>query len=1592
MDPRKQAIRGLLDEFLTAIKQSDKTPIVPAPNRWFAKPEDFPHQQAMIERALAASGKTRDDFLHGAYLDPRTGQDLTGRMMSDVGAVIDPNTGRPVMSGRESNLESFAELEKRLGNQTLSNLVRRSKFKPLGGDPLLNDIPFITTVESGPHFYGLGMEYASPTQLFQIQRGDNPHLRPKSRGDVFGMGEVVGRMQIGKGPEHDVYEKLFVAPRGSDVPGKKLNKAEGGEVQMGSNKKMPNDESAFQNWIRGTDWFKEFKAEYNEEPDLDTKDYDYRAAWKAGVQPERDPYDNNRFHWPSSLSTGEMLKSADHPTAWKEYFMRETGVNPDALGLKTPEDANIFIENISKGQEKAAGGEVHMDKGGDPMLADLIERYNTPRNKSRYSAGIFDSNAPGEVRSVTPTVKERMASGLQSAMEAAGSDRSKARQRAQTILGGPSSRLPGGFGVVDVGAMLNPTIAAGMIPVYAESAMHDLAGVPDALKRGDYVGAGVDTAFGLMDLIPAVGQGKRVAKGVAKSIKDAVTSDAGYDLAQRVLNATGTAPMQIMIGPKAKTYRHADAALAAQMEKEGKSRDEIWQATRTVRAPDNELKQELSDLNMRYSASPVRSRQYETDRKRYSQAIDKATTQDELQAAQKYYEKQRGKNSLNFIGKAQEFIEHPELFQAYPELANYAFRELEPTHKKFTAPQNVYGFYSPGQQSITVNTDAPLKRSTALHELQHAIQEIEGWQGGSSPQEMAARLADREIAKAREQDLQQIIKGMGMFSSSGGNSIETEKLKLKNIQDFLNKTKQLEGETDPYDAYRKVSGEEEARMVQARQPYPEEKLAERPPFMDYEADPSLHITDFATGGAVMMAGGKDVTKEAIKQGVKKGVDAIGEFLNSIQSAGRAAHKEQAPSRAAKDAEIEDIMAALPPRSKSANEAAGLYHPVGGGIKLTKPVSGMHATTVADPKFKPPKINIITPEQLVKEEAALMPLVGDRAAGGRYLTHIGENELERPVRLTAGPLYMDANYNHIDPEQSAVWESGLGRVTALGNTAARAGAGGRPVYGVYTAGSGTNTDFNVMGANALLQQMPFSNITPDAAQAFDQAMREGSKEFPPIPNWPGIQSPEAMDLVLDKSNGILRTKLFGTMGKQNFQSMGFPDVAATRKAIIEPELLDVPTNQAGFRLARMDPTGRIIENPNIPSDYPAAMAGKVAGKLDVPADYKDIWQSHFDARRLFSQPESGDYYSFSRAHPFQIADDEWLNRLMEKRLADELRIKEGEYAEGGEAHMDKGGSVKNAVKDVIEGLRSYVDPIATKISEWNWRPMTDVRQDVPDTEVPEYIQKGYGDFMAEQAKRAAAGDLNARDLIKAYTITRSSVNRGGLPYNTATKTGMQLPRTQGLVRPEGAFAEWLGSKAGQRYLDQAVKGTFTESDLDDMVTRFAPFGMPAVLADDMRYAARSLSPKGATISSDVMASPEVYREVSQQLKGIGPAKSGFMASLLGRGDYPTFDARQIRLHTGQGGKDAAKYMTRGKGVGGEEAVARLADRQRAMDMSLDPSLDPFYQHLVHHTVWDKLGNEQTTHDDLVKAMRGYADGGEVDSDGVTLDEFLSKQGY
>jgi len=340
----------------------------------------------------------------------------------------------------------------------------------------------------------------------------------------------------------------------------------------------------------------------------------------------------------------------------------------------------------------------------------------------------------------------------------------------------------------------------------------------------------------------------------------------------------------------------------------------------------------------------------------------------------------------------------------------------------------------------------------------------------------------------------------------------------------------------------------------------------------------------------------------------------------------------------------------------------------------------------------------------------------------------------------------------------------------------------------------------------------------------------------------------------------------------------------------------------------------------------------------------------------------------QAGPLVLARDIEKSDWTDPRLMTDFGVN---YKEGGLVNLQAGGNPKAAA------LKAFADPAAKYLKDWSWKPMPEVAGKLDLRTVPDYIQGGYGQFMKDQARRAAAGDLNARDLIKAYTITQSSIGRGGLSHATATKAGLKLPNTGGEVRPEGAFAEWLGSPMGQRYLDTASAGQADPRALAEIQQQFAPFGKQNDLIEKMQYAAQTMPNLSQNLNQAVLGDKDAYRNWAEQMKGVAGAKSGFIGSMLGRGDLPTFDARQINLHTAnQAPVGISSIMNRGKGQGGREAVDRLAARQEALGLELDPSLDPFYQHLTHHAVWDKVGNNQTTHDDLVKAMRNYKAGGQV----------------
>jgi hypothetical protein len=297
--------------------------------------------------------------------------------------------------------------------------------------------------------------------------------------------------------------------------------------------------------------------------------------------------------------------------------------------------------------------------------------------------------------------------------------------------------------------------------------------------------------------------------------------------------------------------------------------------------------------------------------------------------------------------------------------------------------------------------------------------------------------------------------------------------------------------------------------------------------------------------------------------------------------------------------------------------------------------------------------------------------------------------------------------------------------------------------------------------------------------------------------------------------------------------------------------------------------------------------------------------------------------------------------------------------------------------------SYVDPSSSVISDWQWRPLEDVRQDLGGLSAISPEAAEFGRFMQEKNLQAARG-MDPRDLLKAYGITRSSIQRQARPLATAERGGLELGQLGlDMVRPEGAFSEWLGTPAGQAYLDAAQRGQVRTDALEDLQTKFAPFGFQNKLADDLGWAAENLPQETSRMSDLLVATPgdadsiANYRDfIRDKVRGVAAPKAGFVGSMLGRGDLPTFDARQIILNTGRPTEEATSYLSRRKGAGGIEAVDRLADRLSALGLAIPDDLAPYYQHLAHHSVWDKASNEATTHADLMNAMRNYYSGGAV----------------
>jgi hypothetical protein len=210
-------------------------------------------------------------------------------------------------------------------------------------------------------------------------------------------------------------------------------------------------------------------------------------------------------------------------------------------------------------------------------------------------------------------------------------------------------------------------------------------------------------------------------------------------------NTPGPNQLNIFAGPSAKTANHEALAMAKEMQARGVSPERIYKGTRWWQGDDGKWRFEIPD------------------------------------DTSSMYVSKEGEKPLS------DTLHHPKLYEAYPDVANI------PTYTgRFHPDQG--GAYDTEMDKIYLNSNTPFnQRSALLHEIQHAIQQREGFTPGGSPN----RFTPEEIAAERRR-LQETYSGDNGWTSVGTMPGDVTDKQIA------------------HQLYTKIPGEIEARDVQSR--------------------------------------------------------------------------------------------------------------------------------------------------------------------------------------------------------------------------------------------------------------------------------------------------------------------------------------------------------------------------------------------------------------------------------------------------------------------------------------------------------------------------------------------------------------------------------------------------------------------------------------------------------------------------------------------------------------------------------------------------------------------------------------------------------
>lgn len=128
------------------------------------------------------------------------------------------------------------------------------------------------------------------------------------------------------------------------------------------------------------------------------------------------------------------------------------------------------------------------------------------------------------IKPFDPTIRQRLSDFLQAGFEGLGMNRYKARQNAQSIIGGPSSNLPLSMGLADVVPFLGTTMQTEEAAIMGGEAV-------ESAKQGNYGTAALQAGGAALGMVPGVVGTVKAGKALAK--------ETGQQLNRAMVEGTG---------------------------------------------------------------------------------------------------------------------------------------------------------------------------------------------------------------------------------------------------------------------------------------------------------------------------------------------------------------------------------------------------------------------------------------------------------------------------------------------------------------------------------------------------------------------------------------------------------------------------------------------------------------------------------------------------------------------------------------------------------------------------------------------------------------------------------------------------------------------------------------------------------------------------------------------------------------------------------------------------------------------------------------------------------------------------------------------